>query len=157
MAGTRKSAMPPSLLLPALLVLFAGAMTAAQPPTNAILARSSGSVIFAALLSFAVGTLVLMAATLMTQPRLSLGPLRDVPWYAWAGGFYGAFFVAVGAFAAPRLGIASLITIAVAGQMIAALAIDHYGAFGLDRAPITPGRLLGIALVIAGVVLVRRF
>jgi transporter family-2 protein len=149
--------MPTSLLLPALLVLFAGAMTAAQPPTNAVLARSSGSVIFAALLSFAVGTLVLIAVTLATQPRLSLAPLRDVPWWAWAGGFYGAFFVAVGAYAAPRLGIASLITIAVAGQMIAALAIDHYGGFGLERTPISAGRLLGVLLVVGGVILVRRF
>jgi transporter family-2 protein len=149
--------MPTNLLLPALLVLFAGAMTAAQPPTNAILARSSGSVIFAALLSFSVGTLVLIAATLATQPRLTLGPLREVPWYAWAGGFYGAFFVAVSAFAAPRLGIASLITIGIAGQLLAALAIDHFGAFGIERAAISPGRILGVLLVIAGVVLVRRF
>jgi bacterial/archaeal transporter family-2 protein len=149
--------MPANLLLPALLVLIAGAMTAAQPPTNAVLARESGSVIFAALLSFAVGTLALILVTLASRPRLSLAPLRDVPWWAWAGGFYGAFFVAVGAYAAPRLGIASLITIAVAGQMIAALAIDHFGAFGLSPTPISAGRLLGIALVLTGVVLVRRF
>ncbi|HEY0114276.1 MAG TPA: DMT family transporter [Allosphingosinicella sp.] len=149
--------MPTNLILPALLVLFAGAMTAAQPPTNAILARSGGSVIFAALLSFAVGTLALLAVLAAIQPRVSLGALPDVPWYAWAGGFYGAFFVAVGAYAAPRLGIASLITVAVAGQMVAAVIIDHYGAFGIDRAPISPGRLLGILLVLGGVVLVRRF
>jgi bacterial/archaeal transporter family-2 protein len=149
--------MPQAILLPAILVLLAGAMIAAQPPTNAVLARASGSVIFAALLSFAVGTLVLIAVTVATQPRLTLAPLRDVPWWAWAGGFYGAFFVAVGAYAAPRLGIASLITIAVAGQMIAALLIDHHGAFGLARTPISPGRVLGILLIVGGVVLVRRF
>ena len=148
--------MPAALILPALMVLVAGAMTAAQPPTNAILARESGSVILAALLSFAVGTAALLAIFVATHPRVSYAPLRDVPWYAWAGGFYGAFFVAVGAYAAPRLGLASLITIAVAGQMIAALAIDHYGAFGLARTLITPGRVLGILLVLGGVVLVRR-
>jgi len=149
--------MPTNILIPAILVLIAGALTAAQPPTNAVLARESGSVMFAALLSFAVGTLVLIAVVLATQVRPALAPLRDVPWWAWAGGFYGAFFVAVGAYAAPRLGIASLITIAVAGQLVAALVIDHFGAFGLARAPISPGRILGILLVLAGVVLVRRF
>lgn len=149
--------MPTALILPAILVLLAGAMTAAQPPTNAVLARASGSPVFAALLSFAVGTLVLIAITLATRPQLSLGALREVPWWAWAGGFYGAFFVAVGAYAAPRLGIASLITIAVAGQMLAALAIDHFGAFGLARAPISLGRVLGVMLIVGGVVLVRRF
>jgi transporter family-2 protein len=148
--------MPAHLILPALLILFAGAMTAAQPPTNAILARASGSVLFAALLSFAIGLAALLAVILLAQPRIATAPLREVPWYAWAGGFYGAFFVAVSAYAAPRLGVASLIVIAVAGQMIAALAIDHYGALGLARSAVTPGRLLGILLVLAGVVLVRR-
>lgn len=149
--------MPTNLLIPAILVLIAGAFTAAQPPTNAILAREGGSVLFAALLSFAIGTIVLLAAVLATQPKLSLAPLRDVPWYAWLGGFYGAFFVAVAAFAAPRLGIASLVTIGIAGQMLAAVAIDHFGAFGLARTEISAGRIVGILFVIAGVVLVRRF
>jgi transporter family-2 protein len=149
--------MPKHLIFAAVLVLLAGAMTAAQPATNAILARSSGSVIFAAVLSFAVGTLALLAVLAVTQPPVSLAPLREVPWYAWVGGFYGAFFVAVGAYAAPRLGIASLVTIAVAGQMIAAMLLDHYGAFGLDRAPISFGRIAGMLLIIGGVVLVRRF
>lgn len=149
--------MPQAILIPALLVLLAGALTAAQPPTNAMLARESGSALFAALLSFAVGTLALMAALLAMQPKLTLAPLRELPWYAWLGGFYGAFFVTVSAFAAPRLGIAFLITIGIAGQLLAALAIDHFGAFGIPRAEISPGRLLGVALVIAGVVLVRRF
>lgn len=148
--------MPKALLLPALLILIAGAMTAAQPPTHAILARSSGSVIFAAFLSFAVGTLALIGVLLATQPKLALAPLKDVPWYAWVGGFYGAFFVAVGAYAAPRLGIALLVTVAVAGQMIAALALDHFGAFGIERTPISIGRILGILLIVGGVVLVRR-
>jgi transporter family-2 protein len=149
--------MPTNLLVPAIMVLLAGAMTAAQPPTNAILSRESGSALFAALLSFGVGTLALLAAVLVMRPKLALAPLGQVPWYAWLGGFYGAFFVAIGAYAAPRLGVASLITIAVAGQVLAALAIDHFGAFGIARTLITPGRLLGVALVIAGVVLVRRF
>ncbi|HZG47618.1 MAG TPA: DMT family transporter [Allosphingosinicella sp.] len=149
--------MPTNLLLPALLVLIAGALTAAQPPTNAVLARAGGSVVFAALLSFTVGTLVLAALTALTQPRIAFGPLREVPWWAWAGGFYGAFFVAVGAYAAPKLGIASMVTIGVAGSMVGALVLDHFGAFGLERTPISVGRLFGVALVIAGVVLVRRF
>ena len=149
--------MPTNFLVPAILIFLAGAMTAAQPPTNAVLARASGSVIFAAFLSFAVGTLALIAVALATQPRLSIGALREVPWWAWLGGFYGAFFVAAGAFAAPRIGVASLITIAVAGQLLAALLIDHFGGFGMTATPISLGRVMGVLLVVAGVLLVRRF
>jgi transporter family-2 protein len=37
-----------------------------------------------------------------------------------------------------------------------ALWLDHVGAMGLAKEPINLGRILGAALVVAGVVLVRR-
>jgi transporter family-2 protein len=64
--------------------------------------------------------------------------------------------VAVAAYAAPKIGVASLITIGIAGQIAMALWLDHVGAMGLTREPINYGRVIGALLVIAGVVLVRR-
>jgi transporter family-2 protein len=37
-----------------------------------------------------------------------------------------------------------------------ALLLDHFGALGLPREPINLGRIAGAALVVAGVILVRR-
>jgi transporter family-2 protein len=82
--------------------------------------------------------------------------MRSLPWYAWTGGLYGAFFVATAAWAAPRLGVTLFLTAAIAGQLALALLLDRIGAFGLARVEIGPVRLLGVALVLAGVVLVRR-
>ena len=79
-----------------------------------------------------------------------------MPWYAWLGGFYGAFFVAVAAFAAPRVGVGVLLTAAVAGQLAAALVLDHFGLLGLDRHPVTLTRAAGFVLVLVGAVLVGR-
>ena len=79
-----------------------------------------------------------------------------MPWYAWLGGFYGAFFVAVAAFAAPRLGVGVLLTAAIAGQLLGAIVLDHFGLLGLARNPITVTRVAGIGLVLLGVLLVRR-
>lgn len=45
----------------------------------------------------------------------------------------------------------------LAGQAAASLTVDHFGLVGFTENPITPGRLLGIALVALGVVLVRVF
>ena len=83
-------------------------------------------------------------------------PSQDFPPIAWFGGAYGALYVAVAAYAAPRIGLASLITIGIAGQIAMALALDHIGALGLPREPVNLGRIAGALLVIAGVVLVRR-
>jgi transporter family-2 protein len=144
------------MLFPILLVLFGGAMIAVQAPTNAMLAKAGGSPVLAALISFGVGTVALLATWLASGNRPGTSAFASLPWYAWVGGLYGAFFVAIAAYAAPRIGLASLITIGVAGQIAAALWLDHIGALGLPREPINLGRVIGALLVVAGVVMVRR-
>jgi bacterial/archaeal transporter family-2 protein len=148
--------MNPAALLPVLLVLAAGALIAIQAPTNALLVRAGGSPVLAALISFAVGTAALLVVWLMSANRPGAAAFTNLRWYAWLGGLYGATYVAVAAYAAPRIGLASLITIGIAGQIAMALWLDQAGAFGLPREPINLGRMLGALLVFAGVVLVRR-
>jgi transporter family-2 protein len=148
--------MNPVAILPVLLVIFAGGMIAVQAPTNAMLAKAGGSPVLAALISFAIGTAALFAAWLAGGNKPPATSFAGLPWYAWMGGLYGATYVAVAAYAAPKIGLASLITIGIAGQIAMALWLDHIGALGLPREPISLGRLFGAALVVAGVVLVRR-
>ena len=148
--------MNPTVVLPIALVFAGGVLIALQAPTNAMLARTGGSPVLAALISFAVGTLALFAVWLASGNRPGAEPFARLPYYAWFGGIYGAFFVAVAAFAAPRIGLASLITIGIAGQIVSALVLDHFGVLGLPRDPVSVTKLLGVALVLAGVVLVRR-
>lgn len=145
-----------ALLFPILIVFFAGAMIAIQAPTNAMLAKAGGSPVLAALISFAVGTIALFVVWMGGGNRSGTAAFSGLPWYAWIGGLYGAIYVAVAAYAAPRIGVASMIMIGIAGQIAMALWLDHIGALGLAREPVNPGRLLGAILVVAGVVLVRR-
>jgi len=98
----------------------------------------------------------LLLVWLASGNRPRVGAFGGLPPYAWLGGAYGALYVAVAAYAAPRLGLAALITIGIAGQIAMALLLDHFGALGLPREPINLGRIAGVALVFAGVVLVRR-
>lgn len=145
-----------AILIPILLVFIAGAMVAIQAPTNAMLAKAGGSPVLAALISFAVGTTALLGVWLMSGNRPGASAFAGLPWYAWLGGLYGAVFVAVAAYAAPKIGVAALVTIGIAGQIAMALRLDHVGAMGLTREPINVGKVLGALLVVAGVVLVRR-
>ena len=148
--------MNPATLVPILLVLAAGALIALQAPTNSMLARAGGSPVFAALISFAVGTIALLLVWLSSANRPEARGFARLPWYAWLGGLYGATYVAIAAFAAPRIGLASLITIGIAGQIVSAMVLDHFGVLGLPRDPFSLVRLAGAALVVIGVVLVRR-
>ena len=81
--------------------------------------------------------------------------LGAAPWWVWIGGFLGAFYVLGSVVTAPKLGAAALFAFILAGQAVASLAVDHFGWVGFDEDPVTPGRLLGMALVAAGVAAVR--
>jgi bacterial/archaeal transporter family-2 protein len=142
-------------LVPILAALLAGVGLATQSPTNAALGRSIGSVTLAALVSFAVGTVILIAAWLSFD-RTPLAALRGARPWMLVGGAYGAYFVAAAAFAAPRLGLASMLTIMIASQLLTALVIDHFGLIDLPRAPISWVKVAGVLIVLGGVILVRR-
>lgn len=142
-------------IFPILLALVAGLCVAVQSPTNALLARSTGSLWLAASISFVGGTAVVLALWAFID-RTPIAAMRQAPAWAWLGGLYGAFFVAAIAFAAPRLGLAVTLTITIAAQLTAAVIIDHYGWLALPKTELTATKLLGVALVIGGALLVRR-
>ena len=142
-------------LIPLIVVLIAGIGLAAQPPTNAALARTSGSVLLATLVSFLVGSAILLAVWLVVD-RTPPAALRGAPPWAWLGGLYGATFVTAVAFATPRLGLATTVTVAIATQVSVALWLDHVGGLGLKVDPVTWPKLAGVALMLAGVVIIRR-
>jgi bacterial/archaeal transporter family-2 protein len=140
-------------------VLFgvaAGAMLPLQFGINAQLAEWIGSPVRAALVSFAVGTAALLVVALAVAREWS-DRAGDAPWWVWIGGALGAFYVLGSIVAAPRLGAVVLIGAVPAGQSVASLLIDHYGWVGFEEHAITPGRVVGVALLAVGVALVRAF
>jgi bacterial/archaeal transporter family-2 protein len=139
-----------------LFAIAAGAMLPVQFGINAQLAAWLGSPVRATFVSFAVGAAVLLVAVALFARGVAEGrELGAAPWWVWVGGFLGAFYVLGSVVTAPKLGAAALFAFILAGQAAASLAVDHFGWVGFDENPITPGRLLGIALVAAGVAAVR--
>lgn len=143
-------------LLAILAVIVGGALTALQGPTNARLAGAVASPVNAALISFAVGTAALMVLAAALQSKPDMAATRALPAAAWLGGLYGAVFVVAAAYAVPKLGVATTIVLMVTGQMLLSLFLDHFGFMGVPKQPITPTRLAGVAMLIGGVLLVRR-
>jgi len=143
-----------------LLILFAlaaGVSLPVQAGVNAALARHLGRPEWAGVVSFAVGLLGIVAYALATRARApTTAELGGVPGWAWTGGLIGAFYVTSIILLTPRIGITMTMGFAVAGQLIGALVFDQLGAFGLDARPITFSRALGVVMLIASVLLIRR-
>jgi transporter family-2 protein len=139
-----------------LLAALAGALLPVQAGVNAQLRATLGDPLAATLVSFLIGSVALGLVMVGARIPLHLAPaLGRAPWWHWTGGLLGAVYVALIIVLAPRLGAAALIAAVVAGQMLASLALDHWALVGFEPHPLSVQRLLGAALVIGGVALVR--
>lgn len=137
-----------------LLMACGGVAIAVQPSINARLAQKVGS-FESSMISFAVGTLVLLLVVLLSG-RGNLRGVADATWWELTGGLLGAFFVTLTIITVPRLGTAAVMAIIIAGQLTCGALLDQIGAFGLRQLPVTPARGIGIALLILGASLVIR-
>jgi transporter family-2 protein len=140
------------------LAILAGMAIPTQAVVNSKLAASTGSPILAAFISFVIGSVALFGYILLTGiPLSNLASSKDAPLIAWIGGFLGAFFVSVMVTVVPRVGVALTFSLAIGGQMLITLLIDHFGWLGVAEKPINLMRVLGAALITVGVILIRKF
>ena len=145
------------LAIYALLTLAAGACVVTQQALNANLRTALDSAAWAGVVSYATGLACMIALALaLREPFPSMSVIGRVPALAWTGGIFGAIFIILGIVLIPHLGAATFIALLVTGQMITAMAFDHFGLFGLAQRSADLPRLLGAALLVAGVILVRR-
>ena len=108
---------------------------------------------FASVLTAAIATIVLLVAR---RSLAGFGDATDAPPWMWLGGLFGAFVVLTITVAAPRIGVASVVALLIAGQLAAGALIDRFGWFGVDKVPLGWQRLLGIGLLALGTALVLR-
>ncbi len=138
-----------------LAIMFcAGITIALQPSINARLADKVG-VLESAGISFAVGTLVLLAVVLLTGKGTFRG-LGHTVWWEWTGGILGAAFVSTTIFVVPRIGTAAAMAATIAAQLITGLLLDNYGAFGIKEVHFDLRRLIGCILLAAGVIFIGK-
>ncbi|TDK28362.1 DMT family transporter [Luteimonas aestuarii] len=133
-----------------------GALLPLQALINARLGAQTQGPLYAAFVSFLVGTCLLGALLLATRtPLWPAQPLAALPAWIWLGGVIGAAFVYAATLLVPTLGAGAMICLVVLGQVLGSLALDHYGVLGTQR-PIDLLRVLGGVLVIVGAALVVR-
>ncbi|MGN6462152.1 MAG: DMT family transporter [Pseudolabrys sp.] len=146
-----------SLVLPALLSVTAGVSVLIQQVLNANLRTELNSAVWSGFMSYFLGVVcMVLLAVVLRDPVPSVTVMARVPWWAWSGGVFGAAFIALSILMIPKLGGAAFIALLVAGQMIASLVFDHFGWLGIPQRPVDLGKLAGVALLIGGVVLIRR-
>ena len=138
-----------------ILTAGAGGLIALQAPINAGLGKATGD-LTAALISFLVGTAALLLIVVVSGKAGGLSHAGDVRWYYLVGGLLGAIYVANALVAVSSIGAGGVAAATVAGQLTASVVADRLGILGLEQVALSPLRILGVALLLVGTVLVVR-
>jgi transporter family-2 protein len=139
------------------LTAVVGGLIALQAPINSGLGKRIGT-LPAASVSFVIGTVVLVILALVFGEGFSrLGEARHLTWYYLIGGLLGAAYVTTVLVTVRTLGAGGVTAATIAGQLTAAVVVDHLGILGVEKQVVTLPRIAGIALLAAGTFLVVKY
>ncbi len=133
----------------ALLTLFAGACQAAMASLNGMLTTQIGQ-FGMSLMVHLIGGLLLICFMLFQKEKIRI---TGLPWYLYSAGFFGIFLVVTSSFCINHIGVSLTTCLSLAGQIGISAVIDHFGWFGVPRAPFNAKRLPCFALIIAGLMI----
>jgi transporter family-2 protein len=153
MPSSAKAARRP-VLLAGVLSTAAGVLLGVLVRVNATLGTHLGE--FRA--TFAVHVVGTAFALLLVAPRAGWGTARELagaPPFDWTGGLWSIAMVWVATVVVPRLGTALAVSLFVASDLFFSASADAIGGRGRPRVPLSGRRVAGLALALAGVLLVR--
>jgi transporter family-2 protein len=140
--------------LAVLMTVAAGGLAAAQAPANNIVSQKVGDV-GAVGVNFVCGTLILVAAFVLVGGVEIRDDVATPAWYYWViGGLSGVGIVLAGLIGVRQLGATGVTVAIISGQLVLSVILDRLGVLGLDERAITVQKMVGVALLAAGTVLV---
>lgn len=140
-----------------LLPVFAGIAITIQSGINSQLRSAIQHPLLAAFISFVVGTVALALLLMFSKDNLpALSQYSSIDWYKYTGGLLGAFVVTVTLISVSQIGAGNMFVLIVAGQLITAVLMDHFGVLGMKANPVNLQKVVGICLLVAGAWLVNK-
>ena len=142
-----------------IVAILGGIVFALQPAINENVARSLNHPLQASLISFFVGTVLLIVINVLLRIELpSTEQLLAIPQWMWlSGGAIGSFVVTAAIVVQPKIGAGVWVACYVSGQLTTSILMDNYGWFGLEVHPINIMRSLGVFFLAVGTILIARY
>jgi transporter family-2 protein len=140
-----------------ILPILAGVAITVQSGINSQLRVAIQHPIMAAFISFLVGTIALAIVLLFSKTAFpAFDNYSTVTWYKYSGGLFGVFVVTVTLLSVAEIGAANMFVLIIAGQVVTALIMDHFGILGMRTNPVTLQKFLGILLLVCGAYIVNK-
>jgi transporter family-2 protein len=141
-----------------LLVILVGLLGGAAVGIQSPIAGSMGQRVGGTASSFIVhfSGLIFSGVLLFFNGGEKIRNWHTLPWYMLGAGIFGLILYQTINVTFPRLGGAMMVTLIIVGQLLMGMLVDHFGWLGAQVHPITPSRLLGVAILLIGGYLISR-
>ena len=139
------------------LPVIVGVALTAQASINGQLRVAINNPLMATLISFLVGTILLVAILLLSSQRIpSIPELTNIEWYKYTGGILGAFIVMAIIISIQNINPSAMFALIVTGQLLTALAFEQFGLLGVKPSPISWPKIVGVILLVVSVYLINK-
>lgn len=140
-----------------ILALISGFCLAIQPAVNGHLGIGISSTVQAALISFLIGTtlLILINIILKQMPNMKNVFVKKAPWWFYIGGILGALYVFFALVITPEIGAGAFVIFVLIGQMLISLVIDNYGLLGSRVRKVSRIQIIGLLVMLAGAGIIK--
>lgn len=140
------------------LTLLIGFCFPVMASSNGILGRALGSPFIATLAVFQLGSALLLLIILFTKSGFpGIARISGIHWTVWLGACIVILNLLTFTIVPGKIGIANMVVLFTAGQLMAAVLAEHYGLLHFPVHKINWQRTAGIIFLVAGVVLVKKF
>ena len=143
-----------STLVVYMVAIGGGIAVALQGQMMGVLDKGIGT-LESVLITYGGGGLLIGLVMLLLKGG-NISAWNTVPSFALLSGVLGLIIVASIGYTIPRLGLVTAFTLLIAAQFVIAAFMDHYGWLGADIRILTPQKIMGVVVMMAGVWLTLR-
>lgn len=135
--------------------LLAGAGIPLIGVLNSGIARSVGNPFAATTIMFAIAMIVALSFTLPLYGLPTVSQLGSAPPMSYTAGLFIGFYALSATIVIPRLGAASFVAFILIAQLVTSACVDQFGLFGMAKRPIDFTKLVGLAVIMAGIAIME--
>ncbi|MGL1888921.1 MAG: DMT family transporter [Reichenbachiella sp.] len=140
------------------LAITGGVFLAVQGALNANLGVWLKNPLLAAMVAFITSSVFAILLVLVSGKSVpDWIEIKRVPIHLWfTGGLFSVIGISLYYYTIPKLGLSTMISLGLFGQLAFSVIAGHFGWFGLPTEPIVFKKILGILAMMAGILLINK-
>ncbi len=135
--------------------LLAGAGIPLIGVLNSGIARTVGNPFAATAIMFAIAMAMALGLTLPLYGHPTAAQLGSAPPASYAAGLLIGFYALSATIIIPRFGAASFVAYILIAQLLTSAVVDQFGLFNMVRRPLDMTKLIGLAVIVAGIAIME--